>query len=389
MGREKAAVVVGRIIEIPTLEDPEAVTADERHEHILLLEAARNRIDQQLAETIGVADELSDHDAFGYPSTVSYLKAAMRFSPPRAHRTTVLARNARKFKATFLSWKHNQISKEQAEELFRAAREMPDQYPAAESVLIEIAGDTVGETKQMLDYWRQTVDLPGVLLDEEIQYGRRRFDVSTKASGMVEGEFSLPRLAGETLLTAIDALMPPPAANDRRTTSQRRADALEDLARGYLEGAEAPEVSGERPHLNIHVDEGALAQRPGGLHELESGEVLTMTEVRQLACDSSVSRIVWNGKSEIIDVGRKTRVAPAATRRAVIARDRHCIFPGCDRSPRWCDVHHLDHWADGGTTNLSNLCLLCRYHHTMVHQDETLAPVLMERIERRAQRRRT
>ena len=63
MGREKAGAVVERTIEIPTLEDPEAVTADERHEHILLLEAARNRIDQQLAETIGVADELSDHDA--------------------------------------------------------------------------------------------------------------------------------------------------------------------------------------------------------------------------------------------------------------------------------------------------------------------------------------
>ena len=355
----------------------------------MLIEAAQNRLDQQRVEALAVFDERKYHDLFGYPSTTAYLKGRIRMSGARANRWTLLARAARKFRATFLSWKHNQISKEQAEELFRAAREIPDKYPAAESTLIEIAGETVAETKQMLDYWRHTVDLPGVLLDEEIQYERRRFDISRKANGMIEGEFSLPRLAGESLLSAVDALMPPPLENDQRPATQRRADALEDLARGYLEGAETPEVGGEKPHLNIHVDIDTLQQRPGRLHETESGQVLSMTEVRQLACDASLSRIVWNGKSEIIDVGRKTRVIPAATRRAVIARDRHCIFPGCGRSARWSDVHHLVHWADGGRTDLSNLCLLCRYHHTLVHQDETLTLVLIEQIEQRTKRRRT
>ena len=74
-----------------------------------------------------------------------------------------------------------------------------------------------------------------------------------------------------------------------------------------------------------------------------------------------------NGRSEPVDVGRRTPVVPASMRRAVVVRDRQCRFPGCDRPQSWCDAHHVVHWADGGSTSLSNLILLCRRHHRMVH----------------------
>jgi 5-methylcytosine-specific restriction endonuclease McrA len=67
-------------------------------------------------------------------------------------------------------------------------------------------------------------------------------------------------------------------------------------------------------------------------------------------------------------VGRRTPVISPAMRRAVILRDGHCRFPGCDRPHTWCDVHHVVHWAEGGPTALPNLLLLCRRHHRMVHQ---------------------
>jgi hypothetical protein len=102
----------------------------------------------------------------------------------------------------------------------------------------------------------------------------------------------------------------------------------------------------------------------------KDGHVLAVETVRQLACDVSVTRIVFGPKSELLDVGRKTRVIPAGLRRAVIARDRHCTYPGCNRKPRWCDIHHIVSWANGGETALDNLCLLCRYHHTLTHRDE-------------------
>jgi len=166
------------------------------------------------------------------------------------------------------------------------------------------------------------------------------------------------------------ALMPPPDADDDRTPSQRRHDGFEDLTRSFLEGSQSPEVGGERPHINIHVDLPALKGTPGGLHETEEGHVLNVETVRQLACDASVTRIVFGPKSELLDVGRKTRVIPAGLRKAVIARDRHCVRKGCNRKPRWCDIHHIVSWADGGETVLDNLCLLCRYNHTLAHCDE-------------------
>jgi hypothetical protein len=68
-----------------------------------------------------------------------------------------------------------------------------------------------------------------------------------------------------------------------------------------------------------------------------------------------------------MDMGRKVRVATPAQRRGVTVRDRHCRFPGCDRRAGWCDLHHVHSWLDGGPTDADNLILLCRRHHTLVH----------------------
>jgi 5-methylcytosine-specific restriction protein A len=88
---------------------------------------------------------------------------------------------------------------------------------------------------------------------------------------------------------------------------------------------------------------------------------------RRLACDASVMRVVLSGRSEPLDVGRRTPVISPALRRAVIARDHHCRFGTCDRPAAWCDVHHVVPWSEGGPTDLANLTLLCRRHHRMVH----------------------
>ena len=68
----------------------------------------------------------------------------------------------------------------------------------------------------------------------------------------------------------------------------------------------------------------------------------------------------------VLDVGRKTRTIPPAIRRALLARDTSCRFPGC--TARRCDAHHVLHWADGGATRLDNLVRLCRRHHRAVHE---------------------
>lgn len=358
---EKPPIVISR------LDDPASASADERDEHLMLLEAARHHLDVEWTETLAAAESARDHDVMGYPSTVAYLKDRLRMAGGRANRYVKNARSAFKHVSTFSAWKFRQISGDEAELMFRAAEKTPDAYPEAENVLLELVGDGFDETRRILDYWRNDVDLPGVALDLEKQAERRYFDAKRRHNGMVEGKFLLPSLEGEGLLSAVDALMPPPEESDGRTTSQRRADALGDLARAFLEGSESPIVGGERPHLNVHVDVPALQGHAGGLHETDDGFVLDPFAISQLACDASVTRIVFGPNSEVLDVGRKTRVVPAGLRRAVVARDRHCVAPGCSRSAKWSDVHHLVSWAEGGETVIDNLCLLCRYHHSQLH----------------------
>ena len=79
-------------------------------------------------------------------------------------------------------------------------------------------------------------------------------------------------------------------------------------------------------------------------------------------------RVITDGPSQVLDVGRATRTIPPPIRRALAVRDGGCVFDGCDRPPAWTDAHHIVHWADGGPTCLDNLCLLCRRHHRLVHE---------------------
>jgi hypothetical protein len=349
----------------------------------MLLEAARHHLEVEWTETLAVSDAAGDHDILGYPSTVAYLKDRLRMAGGRAHRYVTNARAALRWTSTFSAWKHRQLSSDQAELLLAAAERMPDKYPHAEGVLLELAGESVAETRQMLEYWRDQADRPGVILELEDQLLRRRFDVRRSSNGMVTGDFALPILEGETLLTALDALMPPPSEDDERTTTQRRADALGDLARSFLDGSGSPMVGGERPHISVHVDLEALQGHAGGLHETDDGTVLDPELIRLCACDGAITRIVFGPGSEILDVGRKTRVVPAGMRRALAARDRRCARRGCTRPARWCDARHIIFWADGGMTVIENLCMLCRYHHTQIHlglitlDDLDLAPSVL------------
>jgi len=68
-----------------------------------------------------------------------------------------------------------------------------------------------------------------------------------------------------------------------------------------------------------------------------------------------------------LNIGRKTRTVPTAIKRALMARDKRCVFPGCQHT-RFVDAHHIQHWSAGGETSLDNLMLLCSQHHKLVHE---------------------
>lgn len=161
----------------------------------------------------------------------------------------------------------------------------------------------------------------------------------------------------------------PESARDMRTAGQRRADALTEICRRVLASGELPDNGGDRPQLVITVDYDDLAQRTGaGL--LDNGTTLTPETVRRIACDAQVIPAVLGGDGQLLDLGRTRRLINGALRRALVLRDQGCAFPGCDRPPRWCQGHHIRHWADGGPTDLDNAVLLCGHHHRVVHHDD-------------------
>jgi hypothetical protein len=172
---------------------------------------------------------------------------------------------------------------------------------------------------------------------------------------------------GATLRTALQPFMKP-VKDDARNYGQRSVDALVELARHGGSGGKR-DGAGARPQLIIRASVDTLAGTKGApAGELEGGGTVPAETVQRYACDSAISRITGKGELEH-ELNHASRTLPASTRRALEARDRHCVFPGCTRPLTWCDGHHIVWWTRGGETALPNLALLCRPHHRMVHEE--------------------
>ena len=187
----------------------------------------------------------------------------------------------------------------------------------------------------------------------------------------------LPAVVGALVLKALEAAVPetPPDDVDRPTWSHKRADALAVIFESFLaHGAEAMS-GGERHQVVVHVSAETLQAGGGDQCEIEDGPAIAAETARRLACDASVIAIVENEKGEPLSVGRKTRSIPPAIQRALNSRDRGCRFPGCTHK-KYTDAHHIQHWAKGGETKMSNLVTLCRFHHRKVHEGQVIVQVL-------------
>lgn len=342
---------------------------DQLADDLVEIELVSGLLETQRVRRLSVYGSKGGPLSHGFSSPTAFLKTRCRMAAGRARRLVAASIAIGRAKEIFRAWCDGRLSSDQAGRLFETSEAVHQEFVAIESTLVDaVDGLSVSDTRRLLDYWRQSVDGPGTVADEIKQDQARGVSLSLTMGGMARIDGWLTTTAGEALATALDSLMPPPSPDDPRPPRQRRHDALEDLARGFLDHGETPVVGGEKPHINIVCDLDALQGVAGGVHETETGQVVTVATLRRVACDSSVARIILGPASEVVDVGRRTRSIPAGMRRAVIVRDRHCTWKGCDRKPRWCDVHHKKHWADGGETGLENLTLLCRFHHTLMHR---------------------
>ncbi|XVU23518.1 DUF222 domain-containing protein [Actinoplanes sp. CA-054009] len=155
-------------------------------------------------------------------------------------------------------------------------------------------------------------------------------------------------------------------STDEHRPAQQRADALVDVCRLALRTEKLPASGGEPAQLTVTIPYDPLT-RALGVATTDTGARLSAETARRLACDARILPVVLGGQSQVLDLGRSCRLATGPLRRALNARDGGCAFPDCDRPARWTDAHHVLSWAEGGTTTLDNLVLLCRRHHRLIH----------------------
>jgi hypothetical protein len=348
------------VVEAPTqtmTPPPDLVAPEDLVDELSSVLAHRDRIDARagdLIRQIGVADAFRRD---GYSSLTALLKHRMSLHPGEAQRLVSRANGLAHTPLVAMVYENGALSGAQVDVLLEARGTAPEAFAGAEDHLVAIALDTplIRDLRKRLDYWLDQVATDDLgdqrnLVRDVRSLTLRRDGEMMWINGWVDIE------AGERLRAELEP--GPPAEGDTRSTPARRADVLLDILNG---------ASG-RPDITVHVSAQTLTRREPGISETGNGTFLTADEIKRLACDANLTRVIFDPESRPLDVGRTKRLVTPALRTAVTARDMRCVFPGCDRPSNWCDVHHLVHWAHGGDTSIDNLVLLCRHHHVLTHE---------------------
>jgi hypothetical protein len=267
---------------------------------------------------------------------------------------------------------------------------------ATEDTLLMIAlHGTAFHVERLVSGFRRAQEAEA-LSREAQQHTQRSVNYWFAEDGSLVFKARLPAVAGALLIQALDAALEVIPQKEIRAQgveersisyASLRADALAVVAEGFLAAPAAASGTADRPTADrptadryqvvVHVDAETLHERSPGRCELEHGPSIPIETARRLSCDASLIKVVENEKGEPLDVGRKTRSIPTAIRRALNTRDAGCRFPGCTHR-RYVDAHHIEHWADGGETKLTNLVTLCRLHHRLVHEGEISIRTLLD-----------
>ena len=352
---------------IDALPDPETMHAESRAGAMTAVAALRNRLDAYLTELAGAADEHADSRVLGV-GTTGMLVAVATGSNPAVGSATVARGNAlqhlpkvaESFRAGNISGAHVAVITAEAPKITN--------FHAIESHVVTIA-ETVepNELRRIL----------GVLADQcrpdardhtaEDLHAKRSLSLSETANGMFRLDGYLDPVAGAALRDALATLMKRSTREDTRTAKQRRADALSDLTTAGQANKNPLGVS----QVSVLVELEDLSS-DGAVLEDESALGTRMLDL--ITCTAIVSVILGTRRENTfvpLALARGRRTADHNQWRALIVRDRGCIR--CGRAPRFCQAHHIHHWRHGGSTDVSNLVLLCsRCHHDLHHGHYTV-----------------
>jgi hypothetical protein len=328
-----------------------------------------DRSESVFADGVRRFDKSGEYKADGALSLTAWLRWKCKLSGGAALERVEIARQLEKLPKTEAAFANGDLGFQHVAVLARTAEHVgAAAVRKAEANLLQAAqAMDPGQFTTVAKNFEHRINAAGALAEANHAYQRRYFHISEPQDGMVRLDGVLDVEGGTILRGALQKFMTP-VKDDARSYGQRSADALVELGRQGGSGSKR-DGAGPRPQLIIRASLDTLAGTPGApAGELDGGGTVPAETVQRHACDSAITRITGQGELDQ-ELNHASRSIPASTRRALEARDQHCVFPGCSRPTSWCDGHHLVWWIKGGATTLPNLALLCRPHHRMVHEE--------------------
>ena len=335
---------------------------------IQLREVGIDPLEAVFATGVRRFDKSGEYRADGALSLTAWLRWKCKLSGGAAMERVEIARQLEKLPETAAAFANGDLGYQHVAVLAHTAEHVGAAVVRKNEANLLQAAQSMdpGQFTTVAKNFEHRVDAAGALAEANRAHDRRYLHISEPQDGLVRLDGLLDAEGGATLRTALQPFLKP-VKDDARSFGQRNVDALVELCR---QGSGAKrDGAGPRPQLIIRASIDTLAgtkAAPAG--ELEGGGTVPAETVQRYACDSAITRITGQGELDH-ELNHASRTLPAATRRALEARDRHCVFPGCTRPLTWCDGHHLVWWTRGGETALPNLALLCRPHHRMVHEE--------------------
>ncbi len=396
---------LGDLVDTPTWSLDDA-RLDRRISDALAVRAAA---DEVVARLVAEADDRNLPHRHGASSTRAHLMTTHRMSAGEASRTVRTARQLHGTSAVTEPTRRavavGAVSAEQGVVVAAAINRLtptvgPDRVDAAQADLLQHARTlSFSQLQVAANHLVEVVDPDTVdqTLEQQLALQERKalasawFTGQFGSDGIARGRFALPNLTFGMLKKHLDALSAPrrvaagpdqaPADPPTETTAGELPYGNR-LGRALCELIEHLPVDGHPQHgvanatVVVTIDEAKL-RAGAGEAVLDTGGTISIGETRRLACNAGLLPIVLSGESKILDLGMTRRLFDRHQRLALATRDQGCVFPGCERPPAWTEAHHRIPWSEGGATDIDNGCLLCSFHHHLIHQGEwglSLAP---------------
>lgn len=341
---------------------------------------------------VAEAERRGLHTREGARTLKSWVQDLLRLSGSDAHTRAILARKVDRGETpdstvelpeTADAMDEGSIGLEHARAISDGVRRLaavstPEEQAETESFLAgqaRVSGPR--DVRVLADRLRQEKDQDGAYSDEQQQIEARELHLGTGRGGMLTLHGQLDREAGAVLRTALEPLARPHPAEeggtDPRSAAKRNADALVQLLDDEAE--QDPATGASRRRVVVTISLRSLTDRLGGGTLEATGEPITASSARRIACDAEVLPVLLGGSGQPLDIGRAQQAVPRHLRRALHVRDGSCAFPGCDRPLGASHAHHCQHWAEGGNTSIDNLVMLCAGHHRLLHAENWRAQI--------------